>query len=76
MTNITLSIEDSVYSKMRIFSEIKWSEFVRKAIVKRLSELEQLEKNPERESILTMFASEAVLSKEWDNESDERWDNV
>ena len=76
MTNITLSIEDSVYKKMRKHSEIKWSEFVRKVIKKRLEELERLEKSPDKESILAMLASEEVLKKEWDNKSDERWNDV
>lgn len=76
MTNITLSIEDSVYEKMRECSEIKWSEFVRKAIKKRLEELEKLDKNKNKEGILTMLASEEVLKKDWDNEADERWNNV
>lgn len=76
MTNITLSIEDSVYKKMRTHSEVKWSEFVRKAIKRRLVDLENLEKNPESESILTMLASEEALKKDWDNKADERWNNV
>ncbi len=76
MTNVTLSIEDSVYNRMKKHSEIKWSEFVRKAIKKRLEELEKLEKSPDNESILTMLASEEVLKKDWDNKSDERWNNV
>lgn len=76
MTNITLSIEESVYRQMRRHSEIRWSEFVRKAIKSRLGELEQLEKHPAGESILTMLASEETLRKEWDNKADERWDNV
>ncbi|MBS3092261.1 hypothetical protein J4466_02470 [Candidatus Pacearchaeota archaeon] len=76
MTNITLSIEDEVYKKMRKYSEIKWSEFVRKIIQKRIEELESLDKNPDKEGILTMLASEKVLKKDWDNELDERWNNV
>lgn len=76
MTNITLSIDDSVYKKMRKHSEIKWSEFVRKVIKKRIEELEDLENNKNKESILTMLASEDVLRKDWDNESDERWNDV
>jgi len=28
------------------------------------------------ESILTMLASEEILRKDWDNELDERWNNV
>ena len=76
MTNITLSIEDNVYKKMREHSEIKWSEFVRKMIKKRINELEALEKHPSGESIMTMLASEEVLNKDWDNELDERWNDV
>jgi len=76
MTNITLSIEENVYKRMRRHSEIKWSEFVRKAIDRRLRELETLEKRPDQESILTMLASEDVLKRDWDNEADERWNSV
>ncbi len=76
MTNITLSIENSVYEKMREHSEIKWSEFVRKIIKERLEELEKLDKNKNKESIFTMLASEEVLKKTWENEYDERWDEV
>ncbi len=76
MTNITLSIEDNVYKKMRKYSEIKWSEFVRKIIKKRIEELEMVEKHSNNESIMTMLASEDVLKKFWDNELDERWNNV
>lgn len=76
MTNITLSIDDNVYKKMREHSEIKWSEFVRKIIYKRLEELESLEKNPKKESIITMLTSEQVLERDWNNKLDERWNNV
>lgn len=76
MTNITLSIENKVYSEMKKFSEIKWSEFVRKAIKQRINELSLIEKNVNQEGILNMLASERVLEKDWDNKMDERWDNV
>jgi predicted ABC-class ATPase len=76
MTNITLSIEEEVYKKMRKYSEIKWSEFVRKRIKQRIEELDKMEKSKDKESILTMFASEDILKKEWDNKKDERWNNV
>ncbi|MBS3079847.1 hypothetical protein J4221_00075 [Candidatus Pacearchaeota archaeon] len=76
MTNITLSIDDEVYKKMKKHSEVTWSEFVRKMIKKRVEELESLEKDKNKESILTMLASEKVLKKDWDNELDERWNNV
>ena len=76
MTNITLSIDNEIYKKMRKHSEVKWSEFVRKIIQIRVNELEGLEKNKNKESILTMLASEAVLEKDWNNKFDERWNNV
>ncbi len=76
MTNITLSIEDSVYKRMKKFSEIKWSEFVRMCIQKRIKELESIQSHPSSESITTMLASEEILKKEWDNKFDERWNNV
>ena len=61
---------------MRKYSEVKWSEFVRKIIKKRIEELETLERHSNNESIMTMLASEDVLKKFWDNELDERWNNV
>jgi len=76
MTNITLSIEDDVYREMKKFSEIKWSEFVRLCIKKRISELEMIQNHPNSEGILSMLASEKVLAKDWNNKLDERWDNV
>ena len=69
-------MEKSVYSRMRKHSEIKWSEFVRKAIKQRLDELDSLKKSNNYESVFTMLASEDVLKKEWDNEADERWNDV
>ncbi|HIJ11105.1 TPA: hypothetical protein HA278_03540 [Candidatus Woesearchaeota archaeon] len=74
MTNITLSIENSIYKKMRKHSEIKWSEFVRKSIQQRLEELESIENR--KESVFTMLASQEVLKKDWDNKYDDRWDDV
>ena len=76
MTNITLSMNNEVYEKMRRYSEVKWSEFVRKAIKRRIEELDMLEKNKSKESILTMLASEEVLKKDWDNKLDDRRDDV
>ena len=54
----------------------RYKEDVRKAIKKRLRELDILNKRPDQETILTMLASEDVLKKDWDNEADERWNNV
>ncbi len=76
MTNITLSMEEVIYRRMRAHSEIKWSEYVRKIIKKYLDELETLETKKYKESAFTMLASQEVLKKDWDNKLDERWDDV
>ncbi len=76
MTNITLSIDDEVYKKMRKYSEVRWSDFVRKLIKKRIEEMELLEKSVSKESIFTMLASENVLKKDWDNKKDEAWNDI
>ena len=76
MTNVTLSIENETYGLMKKYSEIKWSEFIRKAIRQRIMELGQIEKNKNNEGIMTMLISEDVLKKDWDNEVDERWNDV
>lgn len=57
MTNITLSIEDSVYNKMKNYSEIKWSEYVRKCLQERIKELESIKSNT--------FADENLLAENW-----------
>jgi hypothetical protein len=44
MGNMTLSIPDELLIKMRIFSEVKWSEIARKAIEKRVEDLEMMNK--------------------------------
>ena len=62
MTNITLSIDDDVYKKMRKYSEIKWSEFVRKCVQKRVEELESIKSN--------IFADEKLLAENWLSEED------
>ncbi len=76
MTNITLSIEETVYKRMRKHTEIKWNEYVRKMIKKRLDELENIGRIFDKETIITMLASEEVLKKEWDNDADERWNDL
>lgn len=76
MTNVTLSIDNKVYRMMKKYSEIKWSEFIRKMIMNRINELEMVEKSRNYEGILTMVASEEVLAKDWNNENDERWNEI
>lgn len=76
MTNVTLSIENETYDLMKRHSEIKWSEFIRKAIRQRIAELDQIKQDRNSEGILTMLASEEVLKKDWDNVADERWNEI
>lgn len=69
MTNITLSIEDEIYNKMKSFSEIKWSEFVRKCIQQRIEELSKLKSN--------IYADENLLGKNWLSKEDNlTWQNL
>ncbi len=39
MGNITLALPDDVHEKMKQFSEVRWSEVARKAIVEKLETL-------------------------------------
>lgn len=42
---------------MRKYSEVKWSEFVRKCVQKRIEELESIKSN--------IFADEKLLAENW-----------
>jgi len=44
MPNITLSIPDEAYVKMKKFNEIRWSEIVRRAVIDKIDELVAIEK--------------------------------
>jgi predicted CopG family antitoxin len=44
MPNITLSIPEELYKKMKQMSDIKWSEVARRAIEGRINDLETLNK--------------------------------
>ncbi|MDP1729018.1 MAG: hypothetical protein Q8L27_02335 [archaeon] len=69
MTNITLSIDDLVYKQMRKYSEIKWSEFVRKCIQKRIEELESIKSE--------IFADDNLLAENWLSKEDNKaWKNL
>ena len=69
MTNITLSIDDEVYNRMRRYSEIKWSEFVRKIIEKRIKELEQLDYEDWEHA--RFLGDEKLLSESWASKEDQ-----
>jgi predicted CopG family antitoxin len=44
MVNLTLAIPDSLQKKMKMHSEIRWSEVVRKTISKQIEDLEIMDK--------------------------------
>ena len=44
MGNITLSIPENIHSEMKHFSEVKWSEVARKAIIEKLETLSLAER--------------------------------
>lgn len=44
MVNITVSIPENLYNKMKKYSEVKWSEVVRKALVEYIGRLEVMER--------------------------------
>lgn len=44
MTNITLSVSEELHQRMKKFSEIRWSEIVRRAIEQRVNDLETIDK--------------------------------
>jgi hypothetical protein len=44
MTNITLAIPEDLHSKMKEYSEIRWSEVVRKSISEKIQDLEIMDK--------------------------------
>ena len=54
---------------MRRYSEIKWSNFVRKIIEKRIEELEKIKSD--------FFADESLLAENWlSKEDNEAWKNL
>lgn len=44
MTNITLSVPEQIHKEMKQFSEVKWSEVARIAIISKLQTLKLAEK--------------------------------
>lgn len=43
MTNMTLAIPEELFQRMKKFKEMRWSEVARKAIEKRVEDLEVME---------------------------------
>lgn len=44
MVNVTVSIPEDLYNKMKKYSEVKWSEVVRKALIEYIGRLEVKER--------------------------------
>ena len=62
MANMTLSIPDRLYEKMKIHKELKWSEIARTTFEKRINEIELLD-NILKNSRLTEEDAEAIGNK-------------
>lgn len=51
MVNMTLSLPDKVHKEMKKYSEIRWSEVARQAIIKKLNDLKILDKISEKSTL-------------------------
>jgi hypothetical protein len=51
MPNITLSISEALQEKMRMHSEIRWSEVVRKSISEKIHDLELMNQLSKRSNL-------------------------
>jgi len=54
MTNLTLAIPEELSKKMKLFSEVRWSQIARQAIEKKVEDLE----------IMHKIASKSKLTKQ------------
>lgn len=51
MPNITLSVPSEIYSEMKMYKEIRWSEIAREAIINRLDAIKYVEKITKKRKI-------------------------
>ena len=51
MTNITLSIPNNIHQEMKHFSEVRWSEVARKAIIEKIEILRLADKLAEKSKL-------------------------
>ena len=58
MANITLAIPEELHKKMKKFAEMRWSEIARRAIEKRINDLETIEKIASRSKLTKKDADE------------------
>ena len=61
MVNITVSIPEDLYNKMKKYSEVKWSEVVRKALVEYVGRLEVMERGVVSSDELAKMLKESNL---------------
>jgi len=62
MTNMTLALPDELTKKMKEFPEIRWSEVARRAIEKRVSDLEIMNRIASIARDLNLSSNHLVLS--------------
>lgn len=61
MPNITISVSDELFRKMKKYSEVKWSEVVRKALAEYIGRLEIMERGVVSSNELAKLLTEASL---------------
>jgi len=61
MVNITVSIPQELYNKMKRYSEVKWSEVVRRALVEYVGRLEVVERGVVSSEDLASMLKESGL---------------
>ena len=61
MTNITLSLPEELHKKIKMFSELRWSEIARKAIEEKINDLEEINRIASKSKLTKKDAEE--LSK-------------
>ncbi|MBU3924263.1 MAG: hypothetical protein KJ592_05065 [Nanoarchaeota archaeon] len=44
MVNVTFAVTDEVHAKMKMMSDVRWSEVARRAIIERIEDLETMNK--------------------------------
>ena len=62
MANMTLSIPDELMKKMKLMSEVRWSEIARQAIEERINDFEVMEKIASK-SKLTQKDVDEIIKK-------------
>jgi len=61
MVNVTVSVPESLYKKMKKYSEVKWSEVVRKALAEYIGRLEVIERGVMSSDDLSKMLKESKL---------------